>query len=1207
MNKRQSMIKKGLIFGASILLMLLFIVGATSQTSASPQNPLLWPYNHTTNINFNEADVYQAWTDWRDAQITSNNAGGNGRYRVLGGVGSTETVSEGQAYGILFASIFDEQDLLDGLYLFAKDHFNDNGVMDWHIGNPGQLLGTGGATDAEVDMALGLVNACVKVQEGAWPASSQGIDYCIEATNLINAIYDYEVDHPGSAPPAGLPNNQGNELIPGDTWDLSSDYPDGIINLSYFPPGYFTVFGKFTNNEAAWNAVIDRNYAMTDMVQAKPNNCSGLVPNWNNYNGDAQLVSWQPQNYSWWSYDAARFAWRIAVDQAWYGRAEATETMNEIGGFFSSTGFNNIGEHGMDGQKTGSGPWPFFVANAGAAVWAAPNPIATSCGTGTGSLQESPQSAYDRVLNTKDTPNSYYGNAWRLFSMLLMTGNFPNIYEIANGNPPPTSVPPTNTPIVPATATSPSGGGACQVDYDIVNQWNSGFQANITITNNKNTAVSGWTLNFSHAPGQSVASAWNATVTQTGNDVSASNPAGHWNGTIGANGGSVSFGLQGNGSAIVPTDFVLNGVSCNDDTPPPTTVPPTATAVPPTATSVPPTATTIPPTATATSVSPTATNMPPTVTSVPPTATSVPPTVPASSCAVTYAITNQWNSGFQADVTITNNSGTAVSGWDLVWTFIGDEQFGSGWNATFAASGQTVTASNVASHWNGTIAANGGTAAFGMQGTHNGDVQVPAAFTLNGSACAVNGGGNPTPEPTVDPTVEPTVEPTVGPSPTPTTPPPTPLPGEHVQNPFVGAVGYVNPDYAALVNAQAATVSEPLASQMQMVAEIPSAVWMDRIGAIYGSPTRLSLEQHLDLALTQQVGNTPVYVLIVVYDLPNRDCAAEASNGELRISENGLERYKTEYIDPIYNVFVQPKYQDLRIVTVLEPDSLPNLITNLNKPDCAEANSSGAYVQGIQYAVDRFYEIDNVYTYLDIGHSGWLGWDSNFGPTVDLYTDAIAGTTGGLNSVDGFVSNTSGVTPVEEPFLPDDTLVIPGQNLPVRSADFYEWNPYFGELSFVTALRDAFIANGFSTDLGMLIDTGRNGWGGPDRPTAVSTATTINAYVDQSRIDRRPHRGGWCNQVGAGIGERPVANPAPGVDAYVWVKPPGESDGISDPDFTPDPDDPAKRHDPMCDPLAQSTYNPAYPTNALDGAPHAGRWFAAQFQMLVENAWPPLE
>jgi cellulose 1,4-beta-cellobiosidase len=44
----------------------------------------------------------------------------------------------------------------------------------------------------------------------------------------------------------------------------------------------------------------------------------------------------------------------------------------------------------------------------------------------------------------------------------------------------------------------------------------------------------------------------------------------------------------------------------------------------------------------------------------------------------------------------------------------------------------------------------------------------------------------------------------------------------------------------------------------------------------------------------------------------------------------------------------------------------------------------------------------------------------------------------------------------------------------------------------------------------------------------------------------------------------------------------------------------------MCNPDNQNRYNPNHPTNALDNAPHAGRWFPAQFQMLVENAFPTL-
>jgi cellulose 1,4-beta-cellobiosidase len=73
----------------------------------------------------------------------------------------------------------------------------------------------------------------------------------------------------------------------------------------------------------------------------------------------------------------------------------------------------------------------------------------------------------------------------------------------------------------------------------------------------------------------------------------------------------------------------------------------------------------------------------------------------------------------------------------------------------------------------------------------------------------------------------------------------------------------------------------------------------------------------------------------------------------------------------------------------------------------------------------------------------------------------------------------------------------------------------------------------------------------------------------------------------------------------VWIKPPGESDGVSSADVL-DPDDPNKQFDAMCDPHATSTYDSAFSTNALPNAPHAGRWFAEQLRMLVENAEPPL-
>ncbi|PJM96673.1 cellulose-binding domain-containing protein [Streptomyces sp. CB01373] len=123
-----------------------------------------------------------------------------------------------------------------------------------------------------------------------------------------------------------------------------------------------------------------------------------------------------------------------------------------------------------------------------------------------------------------------------------------------------------------ATPTSAAEAG-CRVDYT-VNQWAGGYTAQVKVTN-LGPAVNGWRLTWTHADGQRVTSAWNATVTQTGASVVAVNA--DWNGSL-ATGGSAEFGVQGTWSSAnpAPTDFALNGVACGKTgtTPPPTTPPP---------------------------------------------------------------------------------------------------------------------------------------------------------------------------------------------------------------------------------------------------------------------------------------------------------------------------------------------------------------------------------------------------------------------------------------------------------------------------------------------------------------------------------------------------------------------------------------------------------------------------------------------------------
>ena len=425
----------------------------------------------------------------------------------------------------------------------------------------------------------------------------------------------------------------------------------------------------------------------------------------------------------------------------------------------------------------------------------------------------------------------------------------------------------------------------------------------------------------------------------------------------------------------------------------------------------------------------------------------------------------------------------------------------------------------------------------------------------------------------------------------------------HAVNPFTGSSWYVNPNYTSEVATSSAGATGTLAAQMTLVGKQSTAVWLDHIGAIYGgtdNSSRMSLQTQLQTALSQESGSTPILVPIVIYDLPNRDCAALASNGELTVSNNGLQYYEQNYINPIAQILTDYEHTNIRVVAVIEPDSLPNLVTNLSDANCAQANSSGAYVSGVQYALNKLHAIPNVYNYIDIAHSAWLGWPSNMSQAVPLLHTVAAGTTAGVSSVDGFISNTANYTPTTEPFMTATENV--GGN-PVDSVQYYSFDPYIDELTYDQAMYSNLVSAGFPSTIGMLIDTSRNGWGGPNRPTAASTSTVTATFVNQSKIDERPFRGDWCNQNNAGLGAFPQANPLSSFTnlyAYVWIKPPGESDG----------DYPTATHthgDPHCDPNGTNTDGSGntYSTGSIPGYDiPAGQWYPAEFQMLVQNANP---
>ncbi|KAG4431505.1 hypothetical protein IFR05_013012, partial [Cadophora sp. M221] len=277
----------------------------------------------------------------------------------------------------------------------------------------------------------------------------------------------------------------------------------------------------------------------------------------------------------------------------------------------------------------------------------------------------------------------------------------------------------------------------------------------------------------------------------------------------------------------------------------------------------------------------------------------------------------------------------------------------------------------------------------------------------------------------------------------------------------------------------------------------------------------------------------------VVYNVPGRDCGSGASGGEL--PPGSMAAYKSQFIDPIRKVILtNPK---TAIVLIIEPDSLPNLVTHQDMASCKVA--AQGYKDGIAYALAQL-NLPNVAMYVDAGNSGWLGWVDNLTPGAKLLADAWKAA-GSPKQVRGFATNVANWNAWSQ---------LPGEFSGDADA---EWNPAQDEKRFVNLFGAALAANGMPNHA--IMDTSRNG-------------------VTGLRIKQ----GDWCNVKGAGFGVLPTANTGDALtDAFVWVKLGGESDGGSDaskPGF-----------DPTC----------ALP-DAFTPSPPPGQWNQAYFEGLVINA-----
>lgn len=378
------------------------------------------------------------------------------------------------------------------------------------------------------------------------------------------------------------------------------------------------------------------------------------------------------------------------------------------------------------------------------------------------------------------------------------------------------------------------------------------------------------------------------------------------------------------------------------------------------------------------------------------------------------------------------------------------------------------------------------------------------------------------------------------------------------------------------------------ADLIRAMTDTPQAVWFTQ-----GTPDSVRKDVRHTVNQAADKGAVPV---LVAYNIPFRDCAQFSAGGATTAAE-----YRA-WIDGF-----AAGTGDQQAVVILEPDGLgiipyyrPYGTGGYEWCQPAEADPETAAADRfamLNYAVDALKAHPNVRVYLDGTHSGWLG----AGDAAHRLVQA------GVQRADGFFLNVSnyqfsanlthygtwvsGCITYATAIDPGNFGACPNQYwnggpLPSKIAQLRgEWNgvalsPY-GEWSDDTDtdflntsginLRYANMLGGTAPTTHFVIDTSRNGVG-PWQPPA-------GAYPDAQD---------WCNPPGRGLGYRPTASTGHALlDAYLWVKIPGESDGACTRGLGP----------------GGSTVDPEW--GIID--PAAGQWFPEMALDLARHATPPLE
>lgn len=368
---------------------------------------------------------------------------------------------------------------------------------------------------------------------------------------------------------------------------------------------------------------------------------------------------------------------------------------------------------------------------------------------------------------------------------------------------------------------------------------------------------------------------------------------------------------------------------------------------------------------------------------------------------------------------------------------------------------------------------------------------------------------------------------------------------------------YVSPHSSTV---QAATGLEGQAKADTLaLAEIATAIWFTT-----GSPAEIEARVKAIVDDAEARGKVPV---LVAYNIPFRDCALYSAGGASDTAD---------YLAWIRGFAAG--IGERQVIIALEPDSLGIIPWHKDyegnwegcRPDGIDQNTASRdrFTQ-LWKAVDILAALPGAKIYLDGTTSSWLASSE---ATSRLIKANIAKADGFFLNVSNFESDDR-VIPYAG-WLSDCLALVLGAGLDPREcpsqyypADFEDTRSWSRTSAAYDRLFDRLgTKRNPAAQKRAIIDTSRNGQG--------SWTPPHGRYRDAEV---------WCNPPDRGLGRLPTSRTGHAyVDAFLWIKIPGESDGRCH-RGTAGPNDPERR--------------------IL--APAAGHWFPEQARELIEHAVPP--